>query len=153
MAAGFARRAQVSTTARKAPFRKTLFAYLAVMGPGIITSAADNDAGGITTYSICGAHFGYGLVWLLIPITVVLAMVQEMCARMGAVTQKGLGELIREEFGVRWTLFALVVMLVANVATTVAEFAGIAASLQMFGVHKAVSVIVSGLASAPGSSR
>ncbi len=145
MEAGSARRAQVSTTARKAPFRKTLFAYLAVMGPGIITSAADNDAGGITTYSICGAHFGYALVWLLIPITVVLAMVQEMCARMGAVTQKGLGELIREEFGVRWTLFALVVMLVANVATTVAEFAGIAASLQMFGVHKAVSVIVSGL--------
>lgn len=115
------------------------------MGPGIITSTADNDAGGITTYSICGAHFGYGLIWLLLPITLVLALVQEMCARMGAVTQKGLGELIREEFGVRWTLFALLVMLVANVATTTAEFAGVAASLEMFGISRYFTVPAAGI--------
>lgn len=122
-----------------------IFAFLAVMGPGVITSAADNDAGGITTYSICGAHFGYSMIWLLLPTTIVLAMVQEMCARMGAVTQKGLGELIREEFGVRWTLFALLVMLVANASTTVAEFAGIAASLEMFGVTRYITVPVAAL--------
>ncbi len=131
------------TTARsKSRLQKTLLAYLVVMGPGIITATADNDAGGITTYSICGAHFGYQLIWLLLPMTIILAMVQEMCARMGAITQKGLGELIREEFGVRWTLFALVVMLVANIATTVAEFAGIAASLELFGVSRYYAVPV-----------
>ena len=122
--------------------RRGIFLFLAVMGPGIITAAADNDAGGITTYSVAGAKYGFHLLWVLLIITVVLAMVQEMSARMGAVTQKGLGELIREEFGVKWTLFALVALLVANLATTVAEFAGIAVSLSIFGIPKYVCVPV-----------
>lgn len=115
------------------------------MGPGIITSAADNDAGGITTYSVAGARYGYDLLWALILITVVLAIVQEMSARMGAVTQKGLGEMIREQFGVRWTLFALSVLLVANLATTIAEFAGIAASLEIFRISRYISVPVAAI--------
>ena len=115
------------------------------MGPGIITSAADNDAGGITTYSVAGARYGYNLLWALILITVVLAIVQEMSARMGAVTQKGLGEMIREQFGVRWTLFALSVLLVANLATTIAEFAGIAASLEIFRISRYISVPVAAI--------
>lgn len=110
------------------------------MGPGIITSAADNDAGGITTYSVAGAKYGYNMLWVIVVITLVLAIVQEMSARMGAVTQKGLGELIREEFGVRWTLFALSVLLVANFATTIAEFAGVSASMGMFHVSRYISV-------------
>jgi NRAMP (natural resistance-associated macrophage protein)-like metal ion transporter len=115
-------------------------AFLAVLGPGIITSAADNDAGGITTYSVAGAKYGFQLLWVIVVITIVLAMVQEMAARMGTVTQKGLGELIRENFGVRWTLFALSVLLVANVATTIAEFAGITASTELFGISRFISV-------------
>ncbi|HOP79424.1 MAG TPA: Nramp family divalent metal transporter [Armatimonadota bacterium] len=102
-----------------------------MIGPGIITSAADNDAGGITTYSAAGALFGYNLLWVIVVITFVLIIVQEMAARMGTVTQKGLGELIREQFGVKWTLFALSVLLVANLATTIAEFAGIAAATEL----------------------
>lgn len=120
--------------------RTGILAFLAVLGPGIITSAADNDAGGITTYSVSGARFGYEMLWVIVVITAVLMIVQEMSARMGAVTQKGLGELIREEFGVRWTLFALSVLLVANLATTTAEFAGVAASGEIFGVTRFISV-------------
>lgn len=119
--------------------RRALF-FLTVMGPGLITAFADNDAGGVATYSMAGAHYGYSLLWMLLLITFVLGIVQEMCARMGAVTQKGLAELIREEFGVHWTLFALLVMFVANVATTVAEFAGIAASTELFGISRYISV-------------
>ncbi|MEN6370707.1 MAG: Nramp family divalent metal transporter [Armatimonadota bacterium] len=110
------------------------------MGPGIITSAADNDAGGITTYSVAGAHFGYQLLWVMVIVTFVLIVVQEMAARMGAVTQKGLGELIREQFGVRWTLFALSVLLVANLATTIAEFAGITASVEILGLTRYIGI-------------
>jgi NRAMP (natural resistance-associated macrophage protein)-like metal ion transporter len=117
-----------------------LLAFLVVLGPGIITSAADNDAGGITTYSVAGAKYGYQLLWVIVVITAVLMIVQEMSARMGVVTQKGLGELIREQFGVRWTLFALSVLLFANVATTVAEFAGISASANIFGISRYISV-------------
>jgi Mn2+/Fe2+ NRAMP family transporter len=118
---------------------------LAVIGPGIITSAADNDAGGIVTYSKAGALYNYDLLWVILLLTFVLAMVQEMCARMGVVTQKGLGELIRENFGVRWTMFALGALLIANLATTVAEFAGIAESLQIFGVSKYISVPIAAI--------
>ncbi len=120
--------------------RLGILAFLAILGPGIITSAADNDAGGITTYSVAGADYGYQMLWVIIVITFVLAIVQEMSARMGAVTQKGLGELIREEFGVRWTLFALIILLIANLATTIAEFAGIAASTGIFGISRYISV-------------
>lgn len=114
--------------------------FLSIMGPGLLTATADNDAGGIATYAIVGAREGYSLLWMIILITVSLAIVQEMGARMGAVTGKGLSDLIREEFGVRWTFFAMLVLLVANVATCAAEFAGIAASMEIFGVPKYVSV-------------
>ncbi len=115
--------------------------FLAIMGPGIVTAAADNDAGGIATYSIAGARYGYRLLWLLFLITISLAVVQEMAARMGAVTGKGLAALIREQFSLRMTTFCMVTLLVANLATTVAEFAGIAASVHIiFGVPKHVAV-------------
>lgn len=111
----------------------------AVVGPGIITANVDNDAGGITTYSLAGAQFGYGLLWTLIPITVALIVVQEMCARMGAVTGKGLADLIREQYGVKAIFYVMVALLIANLANTVAEFAGVAAALEIFGVTKYVS--------------
>jgi len=120
--------------------RKRLMLLLAIIGPGIITAAADNDAGGIMTYTQAGSKYRYDLLWVIVLITFVLMMIQEMCARMGAVTQKGLGELIRENFGVKWTMFALGTLLVANLATTVAEFAGIAASLEIFGVSRFITV-------------
>ncbi|MCX6670127.1 MAG: divalent metal cation transporter [Methanothrix sp.] len=116
--------------------------FLGVLGPGIITANVDNDAGGITTYSIAGAHFGYSLLWTLIPITVALFVVQEMCARMGVVTGKGLADLIRENFGVKPTVILLLGIIIANLGTTTAEFAGIAASMEIFGVSKYVSVPV-----------
>jgi len=122
------------------PRRSVLALYLAAMGPGVIAALAGNDAGGIGTYSLAGARYGYKLLWLLFVITFVLGVVQEMSARMGAVTQKGLGELIREQYGVGWTLFALGVMFVANSATTVANFAGIAAAGELFQISKYVSV-------------
>jgi len=117
-----------------------LAVILAVVGPGIITANVDNDAGGITTYSLAGAQFGYGLLWTLIPITVALVVVQEMCARMGVVTGKGLADLIREQYGVRATFYVLIALLFTNLANTVAEFAGVAAALEIFGVSKYVSI-------------
>ncbi len=122
--------------------RRRLLLLLAIIGPGVITAAADNDAGGIMTYTQAGARYHYDLLWVILVITFVLAMTQEMCARMGSVTQKGLGELIRENFGVKWTMFALGALLIANLATTVAEFAGIAASLEIFGVTRFITVPV-----------
>jgi NRAMP (natural resistance-associated macrophage protein)-like metal ion transporter len=113
---------------------------LAVIGPGIITSNVDNDAPGIATYSIAGAHFGYSLIWSLVPITLALIVIQEMIARMGVVTGKGLSDLIRENFGVKITFYLLVILIFANFCTTIAEFAGIAASMEIFGVSKYVSV-------------
>lgn len=113
---------------------------LAVVGPGIITANVDNDAGGITTYSLAGAQFGYGLLWTLIPITIALIVVQEMCARMGVVTGKGLADLIREQYGVKVTFYIMGALLFANLANTVAEFAGVAAALEIFGVSKYLSI-------------
>jgi len=118
---------------------------LAVVGPGIITANVDNDAGGITTYSLAGAQFGYGLLWTLIPITFALVVAQEMCARMGVVTGKGLADLIREQYGVKVTFYIMAALLFANLANTVAEFAGVAAALEIFGVSKYLSVPLSGL--------
>ena len=126
-------------------FRR-LFLLLAVIGPGLITSNADNDAGGIATYSQAGAQFGYKMLWLLVVITICLAVVNEMSARMGVVTGKGLADLIREKFGVRSTTFAMLLLLVANAFTTMAEFAGIAAGMQLFGVSKFVSVPIAAIA-------
>ena len=114
--------------------------FLAVMGPGLITASVDNDAGGITTYSVAGAHFGTKLLWTLGPVTVALIVVQEMSARMGVVTGKGLADLIRENFGVRTTFWVSVALVVANLANTIAEFAGVAASLQIFRIPPWVSV-------------
>ncbi len=126
--------------------KRKVFAFLAVLGPGIITASVDNDAGGIATYSIAGAHFGYTLLWTLIPITAALIVVQEMVARMGVVTGKTLADLIREKFGVRPTFFLLVALLLANLSNTVAEFAGWAAALEIFGVSRYISVPIGAVA-------
>lgn len=136
---------RLSRLQQRFPSRSTLRLYLAALGPGLISALAGNDAGGIATYSYAGANYGYRMLPLLLAITFVLALVQEMAARMGAVTQKGLGELIREQYGVSWTLFALGVMFVANTATVVAEFAGVAAAGELFGVSKYLSVPVAAL--------
>ena len=116
--------------------------FFAVIGPGFITANVDNDAGGIYTYSLAGARYGYTLLWTLIPITFVLIVVQEMSARLGAVTGKGLADLIREEFGFRITFLLMLVLTVANLANVMAEFAGVASSMEIFGISKYVSVPV-----------
>lgn len=120
--------------------KKNIMMFLAVLGPGIITANVDNDAGGITTYSVAGAQFGYTLLWTLIPITIALVVVQEMVARMGAVTGKGLADLIRERFGVKITFYLMLSLLLADLGNTVSEFAGWASSLEIFGVSKYISV-------------
>jgi len=117
-----------------------LLLLLSIIGPGLVTANADNDAAGIATYASVGAMFGYKMLWGLFLITISLAVIQEMAARMGVVTGKGLSDLIRENFGVKSTLFAMVTLLVANFTTTIAEFAGIAASMEIFGVSKYISV-------------
>ena len=126
------------------PVRKILktrlLVFLAVIGPGFITANVDNDAGGIFTYSQAGAQFGYSLLWTMIPITVALVVVQEMAARMGAVTGKGLSDLIREEFGFRLTFIVMVTLVITNFGNVVAEFAGIASSMELFGLSKYVVV-------------
>lgn len=120
--------------------RTGLLAFLAVLGPGIITASADNDAGGITTYSIAGAKFGYGLLWILFLTTFSLGVTQVMGARMGIITGKGLASLIREKFGIRWTAFAMLALLVANFGSIAADVAGIGAALEIFGISKYLSV-------------
>jgi NRAMP (natural resistance-associated macrophage protein)-like metal ion transporter len=126
--------------------RFRLALLLSVVGPGIITAMADNDAGGIATYSQAGADFGYGMIWTLIPITAALVLVQEMCARMGLVTGKGLADLIRERFGVKATFYVMLALLVANLGTTTAEFSGVAQAMEIFGVPRWVSVPISAAA-------
>src|SRR5450759_1750567 len=116
--------------------------FLAILGPGIITGSVDNDAGGITTYSVAGAIYGYGLIWTLIPSFVVLLIIQEMNARMGIVTGKGLADLIRENAGVKVTFFIFVGLLFADIGNTTTEFAGVAGSMEVFGVSKYISVPV-----------
>ena len=120
--------------------RASILAFLAVMGPGIITGFAGNDAGGVATYTAVGARYGFAMLWLLVLSTIGLVVIQEMCARMGAVTGKGLSDLIRERFGVRWTIVAMLALLIANGSNVAAEYAGIAASLELLGVHRIVSV-------------
>jgi Mn2+/Fe2+ NRAMP family transporter len=122
------------------PPRIPIFAYLAVMGPGLITAAANNDPPGITTYSVAGARFGYNMLWVLVVLTILLAMTQEMGARMGAVTGKGLADLIREEYGLRASVFALVTLLMANFGVTAGEFGGLASGFEIFGISKYLSV-------------
>lgn len=120
--------------------RQRLLAYLAILGPGMITANAGNDAGGIATFASVGADHGYQLLWILIPITISLGLVQEMCARMGAATGKGLADLIRERFGVRWTALVMLALLIANGGVTVSEFVGIAAATELFGIPRFISV-------------
>ncbi len=117
-----------------------------VVGPGIITGFAGNEAGGVTTYSSVGAHFGYSLLWLLLVASIGLAVIQEMCSRMGLATGQGLSDLIRERFGVRWTILAMIVLVIANGTNVVAEYAGIAASVELLGVPRIVSVPIAALA-------
>jgi NRAMP (natural resistance-associated macrophage protein)-like metal ion transporter len=121
-------------------------AVLGFLGPGLIAANAGNDAGGIATYSNVGAQYGYSLLWIMVIITVSLMVVQEMCARMGAATGKGLSDLIRERFGVRGAAFAMFTLLVANTCITISEFAGIAAALELFGVTKYISVPIAAVA-------
>src|SRR5712664_898957 len=121
-------------------WRTRLILFFAVLGPGFITANVDNDAGGILTYSQTGAQFGYTLLWTMIPITIALIVVQEMCARMGAVTGKGLSDLIREEFGLRITFLMMLGILITNFGNIITEFVGIAGSMGLFGVKKYYSV-------------
>jgi NRAMP (natural resistance-associated macrophage protein)-like metal ion transporter len=116
---------------------------LAVVGPGFITANVDNDAGGIATYSVAGAQFGYTLLWTMIPITIALVIVQEMSSRMGAVTGKGLSDLIREEFGLRATFLLMLALVITNFGNVVSEFAGVASSFELFGISKYIVVPIS----------
>ena len=126
-------------------FRYQIAIFLAVLGPGFITAVVDNDSGGIYTYSAAGAKYGYLPLWTLLPITVVLIITQEMCSRMGAVTGKGLSDLIREEFGLRMTFLMMILLVLANFTNVVAEFAGIASSLELFHISKYISVPLSAI--------
>ena len=122
--------------------RRNIMLFLAIVGPGIITANVDNDAGGITTYSLAAANYGYDILWTMIPTTIALVVVQEMCARMGAVTGKGLADLIRESFGVKVTFYVMIALFLTNMGNTISEFAGIAASMELFGISKYISVPV-----------
>jgi Mn2+/Fe2+ NRAMP family transporter len=127
-------------------WRTRIALVLAVVGPGFITANVDNDAGGIATYSVAGAQFGYSLLWTMIPITIALVIVQEMSSRMGAVTGKGLSDLIREEFGIRATFLLMIALVVTNFGNVVSEFAGVASSFELFGVSKYIVVPVAAFA-------
>jgi len=130
---------------KKRSFWRNLLIFFALLGPGIITGSVDNDAGGITTYSIAGALYGYKLLWTLIPAFIVLVIIQEMNARMGMVTGKGLADLIRENAGVKVTFFIFIGLLIADIGNTTTEFAGIAGSMQVFGISKYISVPISAI--------
>jgi NRAMP (natural resistance-associated macrophage protein)-like metal ion transporter len=121
-------------------WRIRILLFFAVLGPGFITANVDNDSGGILTYSQAGAQYGYNLLWTMLPITIALIVVQEMCARMGVVTGKGLSDLIREEFGLRLTFVLMLLLVVVNYTNVVTEFIGIAGSLHLFHVTKFISV-------------
>src|ERR1700709_1618869 len=127
-------------------FRYQIAIFFSVIGPGFITAVVDNDAGGILTYSQAGAKYGYLPLWTLLPITILLIVTQEMCSRMGAVTGKGLSDLIREEFGLRTTFVMMVVLVLANLTNVMANFAGIAGALELFHISRYISVPLGGLA-------
>jgi NRAMP (natural resistance-associated macrophage protein)-like metal ion transporter len=127
-------------------FRYHIIVFLAVLGPGFITANVDNDSGGIFTYSAAGARFGYLPLWTLLPITLALIVTQEMCSRMGAVTGKGLSDLIREEFGLRVTFTVMTLLVLANMTNVMAEFAGVASSLELFHISRYISVPLSAVA-------
>ncbi|MGH2367514.1 MAG: NRAMP family divalent metal transporter, partial [Chloroflexota bacterium] len=116
--------------------------YLAVLGPGLVAASAGNDAGGIATYASVGARYGYDLIWMMVAMLFAMVAVQEQCARMGAVTGKGLSDLIRERFGPRWTVVAMLCFLIANGGVTVSEFVGVGAAAELFGVSRYLAVPV-----------
>ena len=118
--------------------------YLAILGPGIIAANAGNDAGGIATYSSAGAAYGYSLLWTFIPMTISLIVVQEMCMRMGVVTGQGLADLIREHFGVRWTAFVMLALMIANTGVIISEFVGIGQASELLGVSRFITIPISG---------
>lgn len=132
--------------AKRKTFLTNLLIFLSILGPGIITGSVDNDAGGITTYSVAGATYGYKLLWTLIPSFIVLIVIQEMNARMGVVTGKGLADLIRENFGVRVTFFIFLGLLIADIGNTATEFAGVAGSMEIFGISKYIMVPLAAIA-------
>src|SRR5205807_10551866 len=127
-------------------FRYHIAIFFSVIGPGFITAVVDNDAGGILTYSQAGARRGYLPLWTLLPITILLIVAQEMCSRMGAVTGKGLSDLIREEFGLRTTFVMMAVLVMANMTNVMANFAGVATSLEIFGVSRYITVPITAVA-------
>lgn len=130
-----------------AEFRKIItgiLLFLTIVGPGIITAMVDNDAGGITTYSLAGSYFGYRLLWTMIPVMILLIVVQEMCSRLGVVTGKGLSDLLRENFPLKVTFIVIILLLIVNITNTISEFAGIAAASEIFGVSRYISLPISG---------
>src|SRR5581483_3630003 len=129
-----------------ARFRYQIAMFLAVLGPGFVTANVDNDAGGIFTYSAAGARWGYLPLWTLVPITIALIVTQEMCSRMGAVTGKGLSDLIREEFGLRVTFIVMTLLVLVNLTNVMSEFAGIASSLELFSISRYFSVPLAAIA-------
>jgi Mn2+/Fe2+ NRAMP family transporter len=135
----------VNFSKRLRPYWLRILLLLSVIGPGIITANVDNDAGGISTYSVAGAHYGYGLLWMMPLVAVALIIVQEMSARLGVFTGKGLADLLRESMGVRVTAVILSLLVFVNLANTVSEFAGVAASLEIFGISKYISVPVAAI--------
>src|SRR6185312_3304611 len=140
--AGSAVRGRPRLPARLTARRSRLLALLGLLGPGLIAANAGNDAGGIATYSQVGAKYGYDLLWVLLVITLSLALIQETCARLGAATGRGLLDLIREHYGIGWALFAVVVVLLANGGVVVPEFVGIAAAAELFGISRYLAVPV-----------
>ena len=130
------------TGSRRSLSEYRLYAYLAVLGPGIIAANSGNDASGIATYSTAGAAYGYSLLWVFVPMTISLVIVQEMCVRMGVVTGQGLADLIREQFGVRWTALVMLALLLANTGVIISEFVGIAQASELFGVPRYLTIPV-----------
>ena len=137
---------EVSSRLRRSLSEYRVVTYLAILGPGIIAANAGNDAGGIATYSSAGAAYGYTLLWTFIPMTVSLIVVQEMCMRMGVVTGQGLADLIREHFGVRWTAFVMLALMIANTGVIISEFVGIGQASELLGVSRFVTIPLSGAA-------
>ncbi len=135
----------MNVAVRLRPFKARILLMLAVLGPGIITANVDNDAGGIATYSVAGAHYGFSLLWMMPIVAIALIIIQEMSARLGVVSGKGLSSLIRESLGVRITVIILGILFIANLANTVSEFAGVAASMEIFGVSKFISVPIAAI--------
>jgi NRAMP (natural resistance-associated macrophage protein)-like metal ion transporter len=131
-------------TSLRSPFTRLLF-LLSILGPGFITANVDNDDGGIYTYASAGAQYGYRLLWTMIPVAILLTFAQEISARMGVVTGKGLSELIREEYGLRITAFLMLGLVGCNLGDVVSEFAGVASSTQLFGVSKYISVPIAAI--------